>query len=135
MYRPLALSAAILMAVACSVAAEDKEAKPKDIEEIMKKAHGGAKAYIKAVNKAVKDKKWDDAAPTAKAWAAIAPHLSSFDPPKGDKASWKKMADAYGKQVKELEAAVKEKDEKAAKAALGKIQKGCGSCHKAHKAD
>ena len=112
-----------------------KDAKPKSIEEVMERAHAGDDAYKAVVTAALKSGDFDKAAAPMKAWSALAPHLGRFDPPKGDKASWKKLAKQYGEQVKALAVAIDKKDKDKAKATLSKLNTSCASCHKQHKKD
>jgi hypothetical protein len=138
MYRFFVLGGLLVLAlmIGTRVEADDKkDDKPVSIEELMEKAHAGAGALKSVVGKALKADDFDKAAPPAKAWAALAPHLGSFPPPKGDKKSWKKLTKEYGDQVKSLAAAVQKKDKKKAEASLSKINKSCAGCHKVHKKD
>jgi hypothetical protein len=138
MYRLFALAGLLALAVIVSGAGaqdKDKKDKPKSIEEIMEKAHAGDDAFRAVVLKAVKAGDFKQATNPMKAWAALAPHLGSFNPPKGDKASWKKLAKAYGEQVKNLAAAIEKKDQKKAQMLLSTINVSCGKCHKLHKKD
>jgi cytochrome c556 len=136
MYRLFVLAGmlALTVFVSCSVQAEDKDGdKPKSIGEIMKKAHAGDKAFKAAITKALKAKDFEEAGTTMKAWGALAPQLGSFDPPEGDKASWKKLTKKYATDVKALSKAIEDKDGKAAGKALKAINSSCGACHKVHK--
>ncbi len=137
MYRLFALAGLLGLAVVVSttgVKAEDDK-KPADIGEVMKKAHQGAEAFRSVVTKAVKAKDFEKASKASKAWVAISGHLGSFDPPKGDKESWKKKTKAYAATVKSLDTAIADKDASKAGAALKKVGQSCGACHKAHKGD
>jgi hypothetical protein len=107
--------------------------KPESIGEIMEKAHEGDEAFRAAIAKALKAKDFDSAATTMKAWGALAPHLGKFDPPRGDKESWKKLTKKYGDSVKALSKAIDSKDAKAAGKELKAINTSCATCHKAHK--
>src|SRR4051812_40968559 len=89
--RLFVLTGLLVLAVLVSgLKAEDKdkdtkkEEKPKDISEIMKKAHAGDEAFLATVKGNVKDKEFDKAATTTKAWVAIGSHLGEFKPPKGE---------------------------------------------------
>jgi hypothetical protein len=135
MYRLFALAGLLGLAVVVSTAsvkAEDDK-KPKDIGEIMKKAHQGESAFRAAVAKALRAKDFDKARTTTKAWVAIAGHLGTFDPPKGEKESWKKLTKSYAETVKSLDKAVADKEAKEAGAALKKIITSCKTCHTAHR--
>jgi cytochrome c556 len=119
--------------VSAATSADEKEKKPESIKEFMKTAHKGADAYVAVVGKALKAKDFEKAAPTAKAWAALAPHLGDFDPPKGDKESWKKLTKKYATAVEALNKAVEGKDAKAAGSAFKAASTSCKGCHTAHR--
>jgi cytochrome c556 len=123
---------ALAVLVSGGALAEDKD-KPESIKEVMKKAHAGNEAFRAAIGKALKGKDFDSAATTMKAWAGLAPHLGDFDPPKGDKDSWKKATKKYADTVKALSKAIDDKDAKTAGKELKAINSSCGACHKAHK--
>jgi len=141
MYRLFVLAGVLTLAVLVAgiqVQAEEKDkdkddSKPKNIKEVMKKAHAADDAFRKGIAKNIKDKDFEAAATTMKAWVAISGHLGSFDPPKGEKADWEKVTKKYAENVKTLAKAVEDKDGKVANKALGVVNASCGGCHKAHK--
>jgi hypothetical protein len=140
MYRWFALAGILPLAVLVAgiQAEEEKEkpkddAKPKSIGAFMKKAHAGDGALKAAVTKALKDEDFKKAAAPMKAWKALAAHLGSFDPPKGDKADWKIATKEYGAEVDSLAKAINAKEAKDAEAALKKINMSCMTCHMAHR--
>jgi cytochrome c556 len=126
------LTGLLALAVIVTGAAQAED-KPESIKEIMKKAHAGDEAFRSSIGKALKAKDFESAATTMKAWSALAPHLGSFDPPKGDKESWKKMTKKYAENVKALTKAIDDKDARAAGKDLKAINSMCVTCHKAHK--
>ena len=65
--------------------------------------------------------------------AELGSALPKNDPPKGDKESWKKLAEAYSSQCKALNEAAEKKDLVGAKHAFGKHRTACMSCHRAHR--
>jgi hypothetical protein len=137
MYRLFVLAGVLAVAVVVSgVQGQDKDTKkekPKDIGEIMKKAHAGDEALRTAITSALKAKDFEKAAPPSRAWAALASHLGTFDPPRGSKTSWEKLTKRYGDQVKTLAKAIEDKNAKAATAELKKINTSCGACHTPHR--
>jgi cytochrome c556 len=137
MYRLLVLAGVLSLAVVVAqVQAQDKDTKsdkPKSIGAIMKKAHAGDEALRSAVTKALKAKDFDKALSPMKAWVALATHLNTFDPPRGNKESWKKLTKEYGQEVTGLAKAIQRKDTDAALATLKVINASCGDCHKAHR--
>ncbi len=132
MYRFM-LTGLLALAIIVTGAAQAADEKPESIGDIMKKAHKGATAFKTVITKNLKDKDFDAAGNTMKAWSTIAKHLGEFEPPKGSKESWKKMTTKYADNVKALAKAVDDKNLSAANKALKAINGSCGSCHKAHK--
>src|SRR4051812_32447857 len=111
MQRLFVLAGVLVLAVlVAGVRAEDKDEKdkdvkkekPKNIKAFMKKAHAGEEAFKAVVTKAAKDKEYDTAATTMKAWVAISGSLGEFDPPKGEKEDWAKLTKKYAADVKAL---------------------------------
>jgi len=140
MQRLFVLAGALALALAVvvtGVKAEDKDEKkdkPKNIKEVMKKAHAGDSAFKTVVGKAIKAKDFDDDAKNAmKAWVAIGSALGEFDPPRGEKESWTKQTKKYAEDLKKLAKAVNDKDAEAAATAFDTVDKGCGACHSKHK--
>jgi hypothetical protein len=104
-----------------------------EIKEVMQKVNGkgGICGMCKAGLKA-EEPKWDELAEKAKDWVPLAKALGKNDPPKGDKESWKKLTDGYAKAAEDLEKACKDKDVKAANAAM-KTLTACAGCHTPHR--
>ncbi len=105
------------------------------IKKIMGKLHKGKDAagsvLKKSLAKSVPD--WDEIKKSTKVFATYGPSLAKNDPPKGEKASFEKLATAYGKNCEALEKAAEGEDLAAVKAAFGKIGGSCAACHKAHR--
>jgi cytochrome c556 len=109
---------------------EDKEADT--IKKIMQKSFGGkgAKAnYRNRIQKAIKDKDWDEAGKEAKAWLKHAKKLPDLKPPRGDAAEFKKEANTLVKNITTLTDGIEKQDVKKAGGALGKIGGMCTDCH------
>jgi hypothetical protein len=114
------LLAAALVVVG-HVAAGDK---PKnDITTIMEMAHKGGQASLKAKVAGLRGEKAD-----AEKLLALYEDLSKNDPPKGEKADWKKRTDALVAAARKLAADPKDR---AAAAALNRAAM-CKSCHDVH---
>ncbi|CAN5250739.1 hypothetical protein BH11PLA2_BH11PLA2_37650 [soil metagenome] len=111
-------------------AADDK--KVPSIETIMKKVNG-KKGYTAKITEAAKGEKWDEAATAAKELKAHATALAKNDAPKGDKASWEKLAKQYGEQGTAVADAVEKKDAKALATATKAFTSGCKTCHDSFK--
>jgi hypothetical protein len=76
---------------------------------------------------------WEKIRPQAKEYAQLAASMSKYDPPRGEKESWKKQTSSYAQSATELETAAEAKNLDAAKAAHGAITKSCQACHQAHR--
>lgn len=76
---------------------------------------------------------WNQIQPQAKEYAQLASSISQYDPPKGDKDSWKKQTDSFAHSATELEHAAQAKNVDAAKAAYMTLKDSCQACHQAHK--
>lgn len=124
-----ALTLGVLVAVA-SVEAQGKKAA--SVKAVMKACHGkdGFRAKLQA---ALKEKSWDKASKVAKDYAACWDNMNMNEPKKGEKESWEKLNNAYGKALATLQDACKDEDAAKANGALGYIAKSCKGCHDEHK--
>ena len=107
------------------------------IEKIMEKLHKGAKAPLKAVQAELKSDSpdWAKVETEAKIIEKFGAYLPKNKAPKGDQAAYEKLAKAYAKNAKVLEAAAGDKDLAKAKAAAKNLGTSCKACHSAHKED
>ena len=112
---------------------KDKDEKIPTISEIMLQGHKGSDAFLAKLKGEVKDAKWEDALPHAKALNLFGEALGKNKPPKGDEKSWKDLTTKYAENTKAVLAAVEKKDAKGAGKALGAIGGSCMGCHKAHR--
>jgi cytochrome c556 len=106
------------------------------VKAIMKKLHGkSATSHLGKVKAQLKKAEPNRTAlaKEAKEYAILGAELGKNEPPKGEKESWTKLSEAFLKDAKELEEAVKEKDKAAAEAAVKKLSASCKDCHTAHK--
>jgi cytochrome c556 len=110
---------------------------PATIEKIMETLHKGRKSPLARLKTALKSQSpnWATVQKETKAYAKLAGDLPKNDPPKGDAASFKKLAKAFAANAKALDEAAQKEDLGAAKAAFGKIGGACKSCHDAHRED
>ena len=133
--KRLVCGAGVVLAIftAALLAAAQDEKTP-TIKDVMK-LHKGANAPLGKLGKALKSDSpdWKDIQKTTKDFVVLGASLEKNDPPKGDKASWKKLADGYLANAKALDEAAKAEDKSAALEAHGKITASCKSCHVAHK--
>jgi hypothetical protein len=136
MSRLFCLAGALALAVIVAGAGARAEQKDKipEIGEIMQKAHG-KDGLRGSVTKAIKEKEWDEAAKTVKAWEKLGQALAKNKPEKGSAASWKKQTTTYNKTLKTLATAIGKKNANAANGALGKIGSSCKVCHEQHRGE
>ena len=107
--------------------------KPKDISEIMKKGHNGKKSLLAAIGNDLKNDKWDEVKKNAEVMKVYGETIGEFDPPKGDKASWKKMTEKYKEETADMFKAAEKKDAAGVDKVVKSIQNSCKGCHSAHK--
>lgn len=126
---------AALAVVALLAAASPMDDETPTIKEIMTKLHKGANAPIKSIGTGLKadTPDWPAIEEKAKLFAVLGSALVKATPPKGDVASWEKLAGAYATNAKALEKAAEDKDKAAATAAHQKLATSCMACHKAHR--
>ena len=115
--------------------AQDKE-KPKTIKEVMGKLHKGTKAQFSVLKTQLKEASpdWDEIQKTTKDFVILGADLEKNDPPKGSKEDWKKSADKYYANAKELDDAATAKDKNKLEATVKTVTGSCKSCHDTHKA-
>jgi len=124
--------AAGLFALTLGVGAITANEKAKDlsVEEVMKKGHSKT-GVIAKLKTAVKGEKWDDAAAAGKDLKELGEALAANKAPKGDAASWTKLATKYKDNTAAAAAAAEKKDAAGVTKALGGIN--CKEGHDAHK--
>lgn len=110
---------------------------PEPIEKIMSTLHKGKKSPMATLKGALKSQSpdWTVVQKETKTYAKLAADMPKNDPPKGDAASFKKLAKTYADNAKSLDDAAKKEDLASAKTAFGKIGRSCMECHKAHRED
>ncbi len=105
------------------------------IKQIMAKLHKGAKAPLKTVQTQLKGDSpdWSKVETEAKIIEKFGAFLPKAEPPKGDKASYEKLAKAYEKNAKALKEAAEKEELTKARDATKALSKSCAACHKAHR--
>jgi cytochrome c556 len=113
--------------------AQDDE-KP-TIKQIMAKLHKGAKAPLSIVKAELKGDSpdWSKVETEAKVIEKLGSFLPKSEAPRGDQASFEKLAKAYEKNAKALKVAAEKQELADAKAAAKNLGATCKSCHTAHK--
>jgi cytochrome c556 len=108
---------------------------PPSIKDVMDKLHKGANAPLAKLKAALKSDApdWKSVQDLTKDFVVFGAALGKNDPPRGDKAAYDKLANAYYENAKSLDDAAKAEDTAKAKAALNKIGASCKACHTAHK--
>ncbi len=128
--------AVLLMAglVAATAGSASDEQTP-SIKKVMQTLHKGKTSPLNTVKAALKrdSPDWTKVQKEAKLFATFGAALPKNDPPKGDKASFEKLAKAYASAAETLESSAKKEDLKGARDALNKITGSCAVCHKAHR--
>jgi hypothetical protein len=76
---------------------------------------------------------WDTVQSQTAELVKLTGQVAKADPPKGEKDSWARLAGALEVSAKDLDKAAQAKDQKAAAAALEKINQSCKNCHDVHK--
>lgn len=136
--KTFVLVAGSLLVASASLLAGQGDAgsdKTPSIKDVMSRLHKGAKAPLAQVKTALNEPSpnWAAVEKTTKDFVILGAALAKNDPPKGDKASWKKLSDLYFEDAKALDNAAKAHDLAAAKAAFQRLSTSCKACHGAHK--
>jgi cytochrome c556 len=124
---------ALVGATSWSAGAADDS--PASIDKIMETLHKGRRSPLSTLKAALKSPSpdWAVVQKQSKTYAKVAADLPKNDPPKGDAASFKKLAKAFAANAKTLEESAAKEDLAATKAAFGKLGSACMTCHDAHK--
>lgn len=127
-----ASSLAIL--VASGLAGADDEQTP-TIKEVMQKLHKGADSPLARLKAALKadEPDWEGIQDATKDFVILGAAMAKNDPPKGDKAGYEELAEAYYESSKKMDDAAKAEDKAAAQAAFAKVAGSCMACHRAHR--
>ncbi len=131
------VSVMCLLVIAGVVSRGASDDAPATIEKIMDTLHKGKKSANAVIKTALKSQSpdWATVQKEAKTYTKYTADLDKNDPPKGDSAAFKKLAKAFAANAKALSDAAEKEDLAAAKAAFGKINGSCKTCHAAHKED
>ena len=138
MNRIVPAAGSLLLTVAAfavaSVNAQDSGKSP-TIKDVMSKLHKGANSPLAKLKGELKgdSPNWGDVQNLTKDFVTLGKELEKNDPPKGDKESFKVLANRYYADVKVLDDAAQRKDTEAARAAHQRLSTSCKACHTAHK--
>ena len=105
------------------------------IKEVMNTLHKGASSPLALLKGQLRrdSPDWATIQKETKDFVILGASLAKNDPPKGDKGSWKTLADGYFADAKALDDAANAKNLAAAQAAHKKLATSCKACHGAHK--
>jgi hypothetical protein len=133
LFAALGVGAAVLSADPVVSGQDKKSEKTPDIKTIMNEGHKGTESFLVQIGTEAKGAKWEDALMHAKALNVFGEALGKNNPPKGEKASWEKLAKKYNENTKAVLGAVEKKDATATSTAVKTIRDSCAECHKSHK--
>ncbi len=125
------------VALAVPVAALAFEGDTPTVKSVMAKLHKGSKsgfAVLKKQSEATPPD-WAAIGKTTKDFVILGASLEKNEPSKGDKDSWKKLADKYFADSKALDDAATAKDLAALQAAQKVMGASCKACHTAHRGE
>ncbi|HKI20785.1 MAG TPA: cytochrome c [Isosphaeraceae bacterium] len=136
MFR-LTFATSLLVVLGATVLAASSDDKTPTIEQIMDKLHKGANSPLAKLKKGLASNTpdWKAVQKSTKQFATLGAELPKNEAPKGDQASFKKLADAYASSTKALDDAAQQEELAPAKAAFRKIGASCKACHTAHRPD
>lgn len=117
------------------VSAQDQ--KTPTIKEVMEKLHKGSSSSLSMLGKELKRKPtpWEEIQRSTKDFVIFGAALAKNDPPRGDKASWQRLAQEYYETAKAMDEAASSKQLAAVNQARGRLTKSCKACHDAHRGE
>jgi cytochrome c556 len=128
--------AVLLMAgLVAATAGPSSDGETPTIKKVMQTLHKGKTSPLNTVKTALKGDSpdWSKVQKEAKIFATYGSALPKNDPPRGDKASYEKLAKAYASASEDLESSAKKEDLPGARDAFKKISTSCTVCHKDHR--
>jgi cytochrome c556 len=138
--RPLFCVAGLLAVLALAGLASGPAGATSDdetptIKKVMSKLHKGKTAPLNVLKTALKGSSpnWEKVQKEAKIYAEYSAAMPKNDPPRGDKESYDKLAEAFASAGKSLEESAEKEALKGSRDALKKITGSCMPCHKSHK--
>lgn len=137
--RRIAATAASLMSLlvlgAALPTADAEDTTVPTIKKAMQVLHKGANSPLATLKKSLASDSpnWKQVQDKTKDFVILGASLAKNDPPKGEKASWTKLADSYFSHSKAMDDAAKKEDLKGTRDAFKTLSTSCMACHKAHK--
>lgn len=125
-----------LTALTLGPAAAQDEKTP-TIKEAMDKLHKGGNSLLASIGKQfnAQPTPWTRIQKSTKDVVILGAALAKNEPPRGDKESWQRLANAYFTNAKAMDDAAQAQDLAQTKAARGRLARSCKACHDAHKGD
>ena len=108
---------------------------PSEIRKIMSKRSNGVDYLTPLLGKELEadPPDWGTVQPQAKEYARLTSTLAEYDPPRGSKESWTKLATAFAGMAEALDKAATAKDRDAALDAHSRLTESCMECHREHR--
>jgi hypothetical protein len=105
------------------------------LKAVMEKVGKGPQSLQSSLGAALKqgEPAWDTIQPKTKEYAALTADLPKYDPPRGDKESWKKLSQAFAESAAELDKASQAREKDTTVAALDALGSSCMACHRQHR--
>ena len=134
MKRLACVLSVLALVVASGLAGAQDENSP-TIKVVMQKLHKGANSPLAKLKTALKSNSpdWKSIQDSSKDFVILGASLSKNDPPQGEKANYKKLAEAYYANAKAMDDAARAKNKQACQTAFQKVSTSCMACHKAHR--
>jgi hypothetical protein len=111
-------------------------AKAPTVKEIMARVNKPGGSFFQIARELKQDEPgWNELQSQAKELAQLAALLGKSPPPRGEKASWEKLAKTYADNAVAVQQAIDNRDRKAALAAVAVLgdAASCKACHAAHR--
>jgi cytochrome c556 len=125
----------LAVAILATTPAGAEDEKTPSIKHVMNKLHKGANSPLGHLKTALKSDSpdWRKVQKSSKQFVALGSTLAKNEPPKGDRAGYEMLANAYHDDAKALDDAAAKEDLAATRSAFGKLSTSCKDCHTAHK--
>lgn len=129
------LTVVVIVSSSSTPASARDEEKAPTIKQIMSKVHKGRKSLFATTKAQLKTNApdWEKVEAAAVLIDRYGSSMPKNKAPRGNQASFEKLARAYAKNAKALKEAAEEKDLAETRAVMKKFGGSCQACHKAHR--
>jgi cytochrome c556 len=129
------LAVLLMVGLVAAPAGTSSDEETPTIKKVMQTLHKGKTSPLNTVKAALKGDSpdWTNVQKEAKVFVTYGAALPKNDPPRGEKASFEKLAKAYASAAETLESSATKEDLKGSRDAFNKISTSCAACHKAHR--